>query len=723
MSGGGDLHRRIAAAQADDGMIRAVRLATLHKVDSRAAALAALRDPDAIREHAAQIRRHTLERLPDYLAQFAENLERRGARTHFAADADQARAIVQRIAVDRGCRLAVKSKSMVSEEIELNAALAGVGVRVIETDLGEFIVQIDGDRPSHIVTPIIHKDRAACARALQREIGCEYTEDPRELTAIARRYLRDRFRECDLGISGVNFGIAETGTLCLCTNEGNGRMTTTRPRVHVAVMGIERLVPRTIDLGPMLKLLARSSTGQPLTVYTTFITGPARASDGDGPHELHVVLIDNGRSPLLGGPYESVLHCIRCGACLNACPVYRNVGGHAYASVYPGPIGSLVTPLLSRARAGAELSRASSLCGACLSACPVKIDIPELLVRLRAETSGDAPLLKRLGLRIWSWIVASPWRYVASQRLLRVLLEPGEDGWARRGPGPGDAWTQWRDLPVPRRTFRDVWRQTLADEAHSCRSGAPEFAPAQPPQAEPAGRRSAPAEPAINPPARPPGELGRFVESLRRRVAGRITPTTLPASHEAIRQVAHGERLVERFENAASAAGMRVLCVTAEAAPAIVADCVGAAGCTRVLCPPSDDGALSGSLRSAVLSAVNARGATAISSPDDDDLFAAHAAVTGVAAVVAETGSLVCVSGQGRMRSLTLAPPLHVAVVGASQILPDGIDALSASALADGWPANVTWITGPSKTADIEGVLVTGVHGPGQVCVVLLTDR
>lgn len=466
MSARSEFRRRVAAGLNDPRVVEAVHLATLHKVEARQAAVAQLRDFEAIRELAARIKQHTLENLPRYLEQFVAAAERHGAQVHFAADANAAREIIGDIVRSSGSKLAVKSKSMTSEEIHLNQALEAAGLRVVETDLGEFIVQIDHDRPSHIVTPIIHKDRGQIAEVLVREIGCEYTEDPVELTAIARKYLRDIFRRCDLGISGANFAVAQTGTICICTNEGNGRMTVTRPRVHVALLGIEKLVPRLRDLLVFLKLLARSSTGQPLTVYTSLITGPRRAADPDGPEHLHVVLLDNGRSDLLAGPFAEVLRCIRCGACLNACPVFRNIGGHAYGSVYPGPIGSLVTPLLGGIAEHAELPRASSLCGACQVACPVKIDIPRFLVNLRAETRDQQPLNKRAGVNLWKWMLQSATLFGWAQRSMRWLLRPDRDGWISRGLGPAGEWMKVRDLPPPpEKSFRRRWQEGLRDES------------------------------------------------------------------------------------------------------------------------------------------------------------------------------------------------------------------------------------------------------------------
>ncbi|MFO0839498.1 MAG: LutB/LldF family L-lactate oxidation iron-sulfur protein [Phycisphaerae bacterium] len=458
-----DFRSAAAVHLRDEAVLRAVHLATLRKVDQRAAGLAQLRDAEALRDLAARIKQHALEYLPRYLSRFAENVERRGGFVHIAPDADAACEIIRRIAMENGLKLAVKAKSMTSEEVRLNAALERAGVRTVETDLGEFIVQIDRDRPSHIVTPIIHKDRRQIAVAMSRELGCAHTEDPAALTAIARRHLREIFRRCDLGITGVNFGIAETGSLCICTNEGNGRMTLTRPRVHVALMGIEKLIPRMRDLPVFLKLLARSSTGQPLTVYTSIVSGPRRAADADGPRQLHVVLLDAGRSEILCGDSPELLRCIRCGACLNACPVYRNVGGHAYGGVYPGPIGAAITPLLDGAPRHAELPRASSLCGACQQSCPVKIDIPAALMRLRERARDAQPLKKRFGMRFFAWMMSSARRYRLAQAAILARGRAG-GGWIRGGWGTLAAWTEFRDLPVPRKTFRQLWDERLRDE-------------------------------------------------------------------------------------------------------------------------------------------------------------------------------------------------------------------------------------------------------------------
>ena len=306
---------------------------------------AALRDSDKLRDHAKHIKEHALANLDKYLEQLEGSVLKAGGQVHWAASAEDARRIVLDIAGQTGCRRAVKSKSMTSEEIHLNPALEAAGIEVTETDFGEYIIQLAGERPSHLVAPAVHHTRESVARILSRHVGQELPDDAQGLAMTGRRLLRDKFYKADLGITGANFAVAETGTIVLITNEGNGRLTTTCPRIHVALMGIEKVIPRLKDLPVFLKLLARAATGQTLSIYTTLITGPRRAGEVDGPDEFHLVLLDNGRSKILASPYRESLQCIRCGACLNACPVYRRIGGHSYGGVYSGPIGSILTPL------------------------------------------------------------------------------------------------------------------------------------------------------------------------------------------------------------------------------------------------------------------------------------------------------------------------------------------------------------------------------------------
>jgi L-lactate dehydrogenase complex protein LldF len=466
-----NFYQRVDRALKDPAMRAAMKRATTRLVSGREAGFGGFPQADQVRDHARAIRAHTIARLDHYLAQFDHAVRARGGHVHWAVAASDAVSIVADIARQHGAKTAVKSKSMVSEEIELNAALAAAGIDVLETDLGEFVVQIDGDHPSHIVAPIIHKSRHDVARLFQEKLDATDADvaDVPQMTAFARRRLRAGFLKADIGISGGNFGVAATGSLCICTNEGNGRLTTTVPRVHIALMGIERIVPTLADLGVMLQVLGRSATGQKLTVYSNIITGPrrhrdARADDeSDGPDHLHIVLVDNGRSRLLGTDLAEVLYCIRCGACLNVCPVYQEVGGHAYGSVYPGPVGAVLTPGLRGLANWHDLPHASSLCGACREICPVRIDIPRMLLKLRDEATklGYSPRWITSGLWLYRQVATRPRLFRRAQRLASFATRRlAKDGWIRRMPGHFARWTRTRDFPAfAQSTFMTQWEQ------------------------------------------------------------------------------------------------------------------------------------------------------------------------------------------------------------------------------------------------------------------------
>lgn len=480
-----DMSPRATAAGRDVTLQQFVNSATQIKDRGRVSAChAAFGDRyDEVRSLAGRIKQHTLDHLDEYLARFIENAEASGTRVHFAADAAQANAIALAIARENNCSRCVKSKSMVTEETGLLAALESIGITTVETDLGEFILQLDHDAPSHIVTPMIHKDRTAVARAFVRELGAPYTEDPGALTAIAREHMRRQFRSADLGISGANFLVAETGSMVICTNEGNADLAVSLPRVHIAMVGIEKVIPSIAHLSVFLKLLARSATAQPMTVYNTIVTGPRKPGAIDGPEHVHVILVDNGRTEILREETRELLRCIRCGACLNACPVYRKVGGgHAYGAVYSGPIGAVITPLLKGIANYPDLPHASSLCGACYEACPVKIDIPTQLIRLRRVMVEQhiTGFGARLAYRSWARSLKNAWAYRASAAIQRLVLRqlstgaenanstgawdnPEDnrmlpDAWCSDLPGPFRAWTSNRDMPVPARgSFRAWW--------------------------------------------------------------------------------------------------------------------------------------------------------------------------------------------------------------------------------------------------------------------------
>ncbi len=419
-------------------------------------------DLPGLRAAAEAVRAHTLANLDRYLDRFADAAEERGTKVFFAATGREAVDYVRGVVRGRGSPLVVKAKSMASEEIGLAHALEGDGVEVLETDLGEYIVQLAGEPPSHITAPAVHKNRAEIAALFSSRFGRPLPPDPETLTTAARERLREAFLTAGVGISGVNFAVADAGALCLVTNEGNGRLVTTLPPVHVAIMGMERIVPSFEQLGLLLPMLVASASGRPLTAYTSFIAGPRRPDEPDGPDEVHVVVLDNGRSDILRGEFRSILQCIRCGACQNVCPVYRQVGGHAYGSVYGGPIGAVLTPLLVGFDRAGDLPQASSLCGACTEVCPVGIPLHEQLLGLRREVARARPKpAERAAARAWSLAWGRAWRYRLVTRVARLGQRPfAWRGWIRRGPFPMSRWTAGRDLPaVASSTFRERWRR------------------------------------------------------------------------------------------------------------------------------------------------------------------------------------------------------------------------------------------------------------------------
>ncbi len=476
-----EIHERARKALADARLQEAFRSSTLRLYGNRLQAVAEVPGFERLRHRAREIKREVMDHLDRYLEQFAKSVEQRGGKVHWATTSTEACEIVVGIAKQVGAREVVKAKTMVSEEIELNHALDAAGVRPVETDLGEFILQLAGERPTHIVAPAIHKTRADVADLFAAHLDPVRTEEPERLTAIARQALREMFARAGMGLSGANFAVAETGTVVLIENEGNIRFSTTAPRVHVALIGIEKIIPRFADLAVFLRLLARSGTGQKLSSYTSLLTGPRRGGE-DGPGEMHVVLLDNGRvATLADEKMREALYCIRCGACLNACPVYRKIGGHAYGWVYSGPIGALVTPQFAGIDRARELPFASSLCGACREVCPLKINIPDLLLHLRSlvqqQTTAPRPrvrppIAERVSVRLWAWVMIRPRAYALGSRLARwgqrLFARQGKGDaqkWIRRFPAaPLARWTDGRDLPaLAPKSFRQRWKEMSRD--------------------------------------------------------------------------------------------------------------------------------------------------------------------------------------------------------------------------------------------------------------------
>jgi L-lactate dehydrogenase complex protein LldF len=465
-----DIHARVQAALKNAHLQEAYRSSTLRLYTHRLQAVSEVPGFERLRDRAQALKRQVMEHLDYYLAQFADNVERRGGQVHWAATGEETCDIVREIAVRAGAREIVKAKTMLSEEIGLNRALEAAGIRPFETDLGEFIVQLSGEGPAHIVAPAMHLTRHDVAELFVRHLGSEPTDVPEELTAIARRALREKFARAGMGVTGANFAVAETGTVVLVENEGNIRFSTTAPPVHVALVGIEKIIPRLADLAVFLRLLGRSGTGQKLTVYTSLLTGPRRPGE-DGPIQMHVVLVDNGRIRMLASEkMREALYCIRCGGCLNVCPVFRKIGGHAYGSAYSGPIGALITPQLRGLEKARELPFVSSLCAACRDVCPVKINIPDLLLHLRAEAQKQTPaprppgslISEKTAMRLWAWAMERPCAYSLGGRLARLGQRLfARQGWIRRIPVfPLSRWTEGRDLPtLASKPFRERWKK------------------------------------------------------------------------------------------------------------------------------------------------------------------------------------------------------------------------------------------------------------------------
>jgi L-lactate dehydrogenase complex protein LldF len=475
------LPNKIDETLSDSSLQDAIYTATGRLVAKRKSSIAPLDDYQTLRDRAHAIKKHTLENLDFYLEQVEQNIEARGGKVIFCRDGDDVADFILGLAKDRGSRIIVKSKSMTTEEIHLNERLEHHQLEAVETDLGEWILQLAGERPYHIVAPALHKTRYNVADIFTEKLGVEREVVVEEQTLIARRRLREKFLAADIGISGANFVVAGSGAICLVENEGNARLSTSAPKIHIAIAGIEKLIPRAQDLAVFLKLLGRSATGQPLTVYTSFLSGARREGEVDGPDEFYLVLLDNGRTKLLADREKrESLYCIRCGACLNHCPVFRKIGGHSYPWVYSGPIGAIITPQFAGIKHDPWLPFASSLCGACAEVCPVKIDIPRILLELRrdvieAKTRDGDNRLEKWAFRAFAWVMRRPRLYELAGLAARAIAPDPEltaDGprWIRKLPGflnkgPAGEWLSQRDLPPPApRTFRQMWRDRKGTE-------------------------------------------------------------------------------------------------------------------------------------------------------------------------------------------------------------------------------------------------------------------
>ncbi|MBM7666958.1 L-lactate dehydrogenase complex protein LldF [Solibacillus kalamii] len=436
-----------------------------HRFQTRRSAAVDSLNWEEWRNHGEEIRQHVLENMDYYLYELSTNVEARGGHVFFAQTAEEATEYISTIAKQKNAKKIVKAKSMVTEEINLNSHLEQLGCEVIETDLGEYILQLDDhDPPSHIVTPALHKNKDQIREVFEQKIGYTASSQPEELALHARKVLRDHYLTADIGITGCNFAVAETGSVCLVTNEGNADLVTALPKTQISVMGMERLVPTFEEMEVLVGMLTRSAVGQKLTSYITVLTGIKEAFEVDGPEEFHLVIVDNGRSSILGGEFQSILQCIRCAACINTCPVYRHVGGHTYGSIYSGPIGAVLSPLLGGYDDYKELPYASTLCGACTDVCPVKIPLHQLLHKHReviVEREGRAPISESLLMQAFGMGTSSQSIYKLGTKVASTVMKPfTKNEKITNGPGPLKNWTAYRDFPsVQKERFRDWFEQ------------------------------------------------------------------------------------------------------------------------------------------------------------------------------------------------------------------------------------------------------------------------
>jgi L-lactate dehydrogenase complex protein LldF len=643
-------------------------------------------DIQVLRQRARAVRTRVIANLDQYLDQFCERASANGMIIHRAANAAEAVQIVLDIAKQKDARLIAKAKSMLSEEIHLNPALEEQGIQVVETDLGEYIVQLRGEPPAHIITPAVHLRAADVGHTFEEKLNLPFTEDVPTMTAAAREKLRQVFMQADIGITGVNFGVAESGTISLVTNEGNGRMVMTLPPVHIALMGIERLVPTLDDLALMLYLLPRSATGQKLSVYVSLAHSPTPQGlvDGisvEGPRERHIILVDNGRRAVSQSPLAEALYCIRCGTCLNVCPVFREIGGHAYvnihgvSSTYPGPIGSVLSPAFFGQSEFGHLARASSLCGACKEACPVDIDLPKLLLRIRAgmteqregekaeqKAKPNAPAYLAWGLRFFTWIAVSPRRFAAAQRMAGIfsrVVAPVEP-WIRMPALTG--WGYSKDFPRPAaKPFRDHWkdRQTQSQ-----------------------------------------------VLDIPEEEATPINSHFDQSSSTGATQ----ESLVDRFcRELDSLGGKSVQCSLTDLSN-LVLSFLREEKITRIQAWNASE------LPRGLLDELKGEGIDVQNQYDP----AIRLGLTGVESAIAESGTLVMIGSPTQPLTASLVPEIHIAILPVSKIQKSLPEALASPALRRATAA--TLISGPSRTADIEMTLTVGMHGPRQVMVFCLTD-
>jgi len=699
----------------DDSQLRAnLARATSTIRDKRGRVVDELPDWEELRAAGAAIKDSALLRLDSMLEQLEASVTAAGGMVHWARDAAEANSIVAAVALSHGVDEVVKVKSIATDEIELNEGLAAAGVLAVETDLAELIIQLDDDFPSHILVPAIHRNRAEIREIFRRELGLDdLSDEPAALAEAARLHLRAKFLSARMGVSGANFAVAETGSVCVFESEGNGRMCTTLPEVLVTVMGIEKAIPSWRDMEVFLQLLPRSSTGERLNPYTSVWSGTTARTTGteDGPREFHLVLLDNGRIQTLADEVgRQALRCIRCSACLNVCPVYSRVGGHAYGSVYPGPIGAILTPQLRGIEEAGSLPYASSLCGACGEVCPVKIEIPRLLTHLRArEVASRRRRLdpEKLAMKALFGAFSTRERYERAQKLARGASKPFARGRRSisRAPGPLAGWTMSRDLPVPApESFREWWRRTRGPTQAS-RATVSELTAhiAASSDTIPGGGR---------PDAPRAGDARTDILHRIREALHGATPGDIPRDYRT--EDARGRNaIVDLFAERVAEYRATVHRVGEAEVGEKVTRIAREAGAERIGIPTDfpEEWRPSG---------IELIDDAPLSVPELDAL---DGALTGCAVAIAEAGAFVLDGGPGQgRRALSLVPDLHICVVREDQVVglvPEAVAELEGS--VDAGKA-LTFVAGPSATSDIELDRVEGVHGPRTLHVVVVAS-
>lgn len=634
----------------------------------------------SLKKEAHALRMEVINNLDSYLEEFKSNAQENGFFVHFARDACEARKIIINIAKENNARVISKSKSMMSEEIQLNPALEAAGMNVFETDLGEYIVQLREEHPSHIITPAVHLRREEVGETFHQKLGTPPTNDIQELTNTARNFLRGVFLDSDIGITGVNMGIVDHGSICIVTNEGNGRMVTTLPKVHIALMGIERLIPDMKALALIIKMLPRSATGQKITVYTQIISGPRRLGEIDGAEERHIVLIDNGRSEIKNTPLEEILFCIRCGACINACPIFREIGGFSYTSKhgaytpYPGPIGSVLSPALFSQEEYGHLAQASTLCGACKEACPMDIDLPTLLLRIRSgEVESQSPAIEKikpvglsipiiLGLKLFTWLSTKPDLYGFLQRILGKIsriLSPRRS-WMKLPAITG--WGYSKDFPRPAKMpFRDL----------------------------------------INPPSKPKKQNNNIIPA---KAAHK------PNAEARSSKIRAENFIISQFKEEFIALNGNLIECKPQLLNIKILTLLKEKGINQIIAWKEDQ--LPGSL----ILELKEQGFQIYYGSNPQ----VKVGITAADAAIAETGTIVITSGSGRPAATSLLPEIHIAILHQNDIHPNLSDVLQQEDIIRS--SSITLISGPSRTADIEMTLTIGVHGPKELYVFLIND-